>query len=251
MPGIVFPPNWKKICRQNLRVASESIIKEMDTIGLRDAILVNLRNSFNFKDAHAKPALAFSGGLDSSVLAALMIEQDLPFTAVTIAASEDHPDYQHAMLLNEHFNFPLKVVLIDPDEKPDDMYDLLFSEITELGFGFVIGGDTIDEQLGGYAEHQSTEEMREVVFHKYWDRLFSNHLEPMHKAAHAAKVEVALPYLAAFRFIQNIPLNHRANNFERKIILKNLAERLGIPVEIITRPKFGLCNVLQAEQMTS
>ncbi len=221
----------------------------MDTIGLKEAVSLALRNSFNFKNPQAKAALAFSGGVDSSVLVALAMEENLPFTAVTIASSDLHPDFSHAMLMHQVFNFRLKAIVVNPDQNPENMYNLLFAEIAEVGFGFVVCGDTIDQQLGGYADHEYSIEPRELVFQKYWDRLIPNHLVPLQKAAKANQIEVALPYLAASRFIQTIPINHRATDYDRKIILRSLAEKLGIPPEIITRPKFGLCNVLQTEQM--
>jgi len=249
MAGIIYPANWKMICRQDLYIAPDTHVIEMDTIGLNDTLLLALRNSFNFKDAKTRAALAFSGGLDSSVLTVLAMEENLPFTAVTIACSDTHPDFAHAMLLHQQFNFQLKALIIDPGQNPDDMYDLLFAEIAELGFGFVVCGDTIDEQLGGYAQHQFTKESRVAVFRKYWNNLMPKHLVPLHRAAHANNIEVALPYLAAARFIQTIPINHRATDSDRKIILKRLAEKLGVPTEIITRPKFGLCNVLQTERV--
>lgn len=260
MEGIIFPERWREqasifpIVPNGLRTIpiSLEILEDLLAGYVRDAIA-----AFNGQDF----ALALSAGLDSSVLAVLISKLKRGFSGVTIADSEDHPDIFHSRLLAKKLGIKHHEIIIPREERGPNLYFNLFKAVSDSGFSCAICGDAIDEILGGYWPHQEPDDYQEMplnapkylpreirrtfVFNHFWQRLTADHLVHLDKYSRLFGVQVALPYLAAASPLSLIPLADRANDFERKIILRQLAAKIGIPDEIIQRKKLGLCNVFR------
>ncbi len=263
MPGIIHPSDWEKIVRTSSVFVNMEDEKPLNKIGLDFLLQQALLSSIQAFDTNRPIALGFSGGVDSSVLALELTELEAKFTAITLVGHEDHPDLIHANILAKVFEFNQMdfnhiVVIKNMKEKPIDMYSVLFETMKEQGFDQVICGDAIDEILGGYWQHQlpcgthpdpdtDIEDVRREVFERFWEELYTRHLSMLDYYAKQFGVSVALPYLAAFDRLVRIPMSQRANSTGRKIILRQLAAHLGVPDEIINRPKFGLVNAWNAE----
>jgi len=241
MPGIVCPLDWRKIIRQDLTVPSNSQNLYSPHWLLRK-LFEAVQLSLQTLGEENQIALCLSGGLDSSVLAVLMSKLRIRFTAVTVAAEENHAD--PAIMLADQFKIKHHLVKIPADANRKDLHDILFSKIKLIDINCAICGDAADELFGGYWLHQIPNGSRQKAFQRYWEKLFSDHLNSMHFLAEQMGISVALPYLAAHEYIEKIIMQQRVNSRERKIILRQMAQLLEMPEQIINRPQLTLCNVL-------
>lgn len=250
MSGIIYPKNWREVIE-----TTKVIETELRNVGVKEVeveISTRLVESIDLFGG-AQVCLALSGGLDSSVLAVLLKKIGGDFTAITIGSSENHPDIVLAKSIAEQFQLKHLVSILIPPRQSEDIYDDLFGIIAKMGFKKSIHADCIDEMIGGYWEHQRPsmlkeyrgdviEEKRRWIFEDFWQRLIPEHLQPMDMYASGHGISVALPYLAAHNLLRSVGIEQRVNDFARKIILRELAEELGIPDEIINRKKLGLCS---------
>jgi asparagine synthetase B (glutamine-hydrolysing) len=239
MSGIVCPAEWRKIIRQNLIVPSNGQNLYSPHWLLRklfEAVQFSLQTLGEEKHI----ALCLSGGLDSSVLAALLSKLRIRFTAVTVAAEENHADL--AKMTAEQFRFSHQLVKIPSDADRKDIHDILFSKIKLMNINCAICGDAADELFGGYWLHQIPNGSRQKAFQRYWQNRFPDHLNSLNFLAGQMGISVALPYLAAHEDIEKIIMRQRVNPRERKIILRQMAQLLELPEQIINRPKLTLCN---------
>lgn len=250
--GIICPSDWIALCEDCNIITNERKPVHLDQFYHWICVALG-RCLAQFPSG--KVALALSGGLDSSVLATVLAQNGVDFTPVTIAGMDDHPDVVHAKILTQHMGLTDKhIVRIVSRTTETDMYDILFRTMHALNFHNVICGDCIDEMLGGYWPHQSAKSFlngqfsRKAIFKRFWQELRPKHLNPLNQYATQHGVSVALPYLAAKEKLVTIPMTQRVNSRARKIIMRRLAVRLGIPAEIIQRPKYGLVNILQKDR---
>lgn len=240
--GIIFPRNWegmikREVVGRKLQVVTTGELEVELEIAMRKSLA-----EFGDKEF----CLALSGGLDSSVLAVLLMEKKVEFTAITIAADRNHPDVIFAKKLAEKFKLDHKVCFLGHQRTSRDVYDDLFYVISNFS-RCVICADAVDEMLGGYVIHRdASEEERKNVFENFWQRLIPEHLRPMNYYAAKHNVMVVLPYLAAYSFLRDIDMSQRVGGGQGKIgkiILRQLARKLGVPESIIDRRKYGLCSV--------
>lgn len=254
MGGIRYPRNWENILQQpvfaeNLRIISLGKI--------RSALINEMMNMYYhvFADVVDKRiCLALSGGIDSSILAAFMRLNNMPFTAITLGSGPEHPDIIHAKLLARQFAFEHRVFLPSAAKSGKDVYNDLFLAISSIGFKYAICADAVDEMLGGYWEHinyakfckdeskNDTEKMK-WTFERFWSRLAVNHLDPMNHYAEKYGIEVILPYLAINDLLRSTIPSQRVCGEHGKVVLRGLGDQLGLPDEIINRPKLGLCDI--------
>lgn len=239
--GIIFPESWRKIVRKGevvggeLRVVAVGEVKATVLEGLREILALFGGERF---------CLALSGGLDSSVLAALLTELKAEFTAITIAASKKHPDVTCAKNLARKLKLDHKICLLGHQRTSSDIYDDLFYIISSFGFQYAICADTADEMLGGYISHkEAADSNRKGVFDFFWQDLLGKHLWPMCRYAERHGVAVALPYLAAHDLLRQVSMSQRVDGEQGKIILRQLAQELGVPKALITRRKYGLDSI--------
>ena len=146
--------------------------------------------------------------------------------------------------LAQSFGLEHKVCILGHRRTSREIYADLFYIIGSFGFQCAICADTADELLGGYILHRDApEEEHRAVFEDFWSELVPKHLESMGHYAKEHNVAVVLPYLAAHNFMRHIALSQRIDNEQGKIILRQLAQKLGVPESIINRRKYGLCSV--------
>jgi asparagine synthetase B (glutamine-hydrolysing) len=247
MNGIIYPNNWLDIINNNKVLAGNNIINTRTLLTeIRLRLLESIRQ-FNNKPF----CLALSGGIDSSILATVLVRLNCKFTAVTLGSKENHPDVIHAKILQKKLKFDHKLLILPNLRSSIDEYEDLFSAINRFGFHNVICGDTVDEMLGGYWMHNCVEkdyvnlnpEIHKFTYEFLWKDLVKYHLEPMTKYAEKMDVQIALPYLGANDLLRNIDISQRSGISGNKIILRELANDLGVPLEIMNREKLGLCSI--------
>lgn len=253
--GIVYPVDWKRLCELENVICNPTCENASDTYQLEKVIAHELSQALACLTA-TDIGLALSGGLDSSILAQMLKTSGASFTALTIADSSDHPDALHSRLVAKQINLNHIVHILDKNDKSSDKYDLLFQIAQKHGLTGMICGDTIDEQLGGYYYHQhpehfdhdpihSADQKLRVVYNDYWRRLYTDHLQPLHEFSVKHNIQTALPYLGLLSFTCQLPMRQRSDSKRGKKILRELGLRLGLPNEVLTRKKLGLCNVIR------
>lgn len=252
MFGIVYPKDWREIINR-----TEISRHFPSNNNLRKSIENSLKQILFSND---QAVLCLSGGVDSSVVAVLLKNLKSATQCFTIACHPHHPDIAHAGILTKTFSLSHLICLHHPtpEDNCEDMYEILFSTCHRLGYNEVICCDTIDEMIGGYWAHQepvkffsqqniSVTHPEREIFDYYWQRLITNHLEPLDIWSKHFKIKVNLVYLnrEVIQAVQKYPLNQRTDQLERKKPLKQIARDIGVPDVIINRKKLGLCDILK------
>ncbi len=210
------------------------------------------------------PTLAFSGGIDSVLLANYMKEIGIK-PHLTCVGVEDSPDLEAAEKAADYLDMPLSTRIYGETEI-DEHLDAILASVEEAnpmkigvaiplylvaldassqGCRVIVSGNGSDELFGGYAryveQYQKGESVRETM---YSDVIHSYEVnfERDWKICVDLGTELRLPYAdpELTRFALSLPLSCKlpSNGKEpRKIILRRLASRLGFPDEVTWRPK--------------
>ena len=203
-----------------------------------------------------------SGGVDSSVLLALLLDVLPSFTNIivhSIASNKQHPDivyskcivfYLHK-LKNIHHNINILLptkndlkksnYILKKEEGEVDPYYMLMKSVkphtTEI-----ICGDTIDEQLGGYYKHIDEESLDISM-----EQLIPNHLSVLDTFSSHFGINVFLPYGSkqVMSCSSHFLFKELVDQDNRKKPMRELARKLQIPEVIIERRKIGLCSAME------
>lgn len=207
--------------------------------------------------------LSYSGGVDSSLilvkLLSLFPEENI--NAVTIAKREDYPDVKyseefvkkiqregrkikHNVHLTEISPQDIKEsnnILGKKGEKVDNYY-MLMKILSNQDVKKVVGGDVIDELMGGYYAHSKNPRL--TTFEEFMSKLIPNHLEILDKMSTHFGIEVFLPYgskevmYCASKFF----LGELVKRDKRKRLIYEIARKNNVSQEIIERRKYGLVS---------
>jgi asparagine synthase (glutamine-hydrolysing) len=213
----------------------------------------------------SSPTLAFSGGIDSTLLAYYLKRVGVR-PRLTCVGSTDSPDIDASEAAANALDLPLSIktfteadiddhlgVILGSVEETDPMKVGVATSLYFVAFDAatrpcraLFSGNGSDELFGGYAkyaqEYQSLgEHVRETMFRDV-ARSHEVNLERDWKVCSDLGLELRLPYTdtGLTRFALSLQLSHKlpAEGKEpRKIILRYLAKRLGLPKDISERPK--------------
>ncbi len=257
------PDSQKEIGQKELQEVLNTIFKEYG----EQAVKINDGKIFT----------TLSGGLDSTIALAFLRKgfPDTPIETFTMGGDESHPDLQNARLAAKKFNSTHHEFIPNPDEIqgaldefkkafPDvdimrhhgsvDVF-MLYQYMKEAHSQTVIVHDGIDELMGGYWGHRKEIEpaKKAEAFISFWQKLVPGHLEPLTKTANHFNIKLLFPYLDSriISTISQIPLDERTTKALSKIPLRNIAQKIGVPQEIIDRPKRGQVGMLDREGQKS
>jgi asparagine synthetase B (glutamine-hydrolysing) len=190
--------------------------------------------------------LAYSGGIDSTIMLAELTEYygKGVIHTYTIASRENHPDVLFARKGAKHYDSIHHEFIVEPedlsiDDQPgDNAVRQFFNIVSDYTFE-IICCDGIDEYMCGYYDHMAEPD---YYYSHYLSRLNPDHLQPLHK--NSGSVFVYLPYLEGHfvGVMQEIDINDKVSNKERKKIMILWAKKLNIPEEIIDRNKYGFVD---------
>lgn len=205
--------------------------------------------------ADAKVACLLSGGLDSSIVAALLIERGLDVDFYTI---ENEDDAQYVVDFENHFNIKVerlkynqddvlqnddlfREIYLDTNESPIDLGSVvpqyyLMKTIAAAGdYRVVFTGDGADELFGGYSRIHDYDSQGSDVF----SELPYYHLPRLDKSSMRFTLELRNPFLshAVINTALALPLAARTD----KKILKDTFGHL-LPKSILARKKVALKN---------
>ncbi|NVM28670.1 MAG: hypothetical protein HWN65_07495 [Candidatus Helarchaeota archaeon] len=206
--------------------------------------------------------LLLSGGIDSSLLAALLMEMDANFNSLVIG-SKKSKDLHAAQQAAESLGLSLETLEFDVqtleriiplliyhlesrDEKKLNIAFPLFHAAEYLhkkNHNVILTGQGADELFGGYERHETQfqknpNELPDLL----WDdieNLYLGNLQRDDAASMASTVELRLPYLTRNLIEQamQIPPSLKIQPPIRKYVLRDLGKRVGLPKTITQKPK--------------
>ncbi len=212
-----------------------------------------------------KVHLAYSGGIDSSLVLKKIVQFRYPLVAHTMATSGTHPDMKSATryiqclkeqsIDIEHIKHIVSVSEQDlsesnrllglQDTEPDNYYMLM--KALALHCYKIMTCDCIDELMGGYYSHQNAKDKLEAL-RRHLSRLIPDHLQILDRISSHFGIDVWEPYgsepvMASARAFN---VGELVDDSARKKPVYLIAARNDIPKEIIERRKYGLCSALDA-----
>jgi asparagine synthase (glutamine-hydrolysing) len=231
-----------------------------------DALKRSLLDSFARLGSDTSCAILFSGGVDSSLAAALAAKQCGKTLLVTTRSLGAHDDTAapkaatllglplHTVELNSQIiweTLPEVIYSIETSRQMDVEIALPFylasKKAAEEGCTTVISGQGPDELFAGYAKHVQTyiEKGPDALTEQLWKEVSVTHdanLERDERAIAAHGVDSFFPYLDQL-FVQNslsVPIEWKVSpdgTPQRKIIFRELAQLLGVPEKIANAKK--------------
>lgn len=213
-----------------------------------------------------KVAVAFSGGVDSSVVACLAKYSGLDVQLVTVGL-DDQPEVQFAQEAAKELDLPLYLKLYTKNELEKTLEKVLWlteesssvsssiaipfywtaENTAKLGYPVLLAGQGADELFGGYnrylAEYSQSNE--EFVRKKMFDDVvnaYDDNFQRDNQVCAFHGVELRLPYIdsSVVDFSLRLPFHHKINSINdnlRKQILRRVAQNLDIPDFIANKPK--------------
>ncbi len=211
-------------------------------------------------------AVAFSGGLDSSLVAYLAsklgVKVNLPHVSM-----ENQAETEEAIEASNGLNLPLQVHLFkDSDvektlpkaveliEEPDPVkasvglpFYWAAEKAAEAGFRVMLAGQGADELFGGYQRYvneyckEGSEKVRKTMFHDVV-KIHESNLERDLKITSFHDVELRLPF-ASFElagFALSLPIEckiEKKPDTLRKLVLRKVALNAGMPSSMVDKPK--------------
>ncbi len=229
---IVYPSNWKR----NYEDLDHSHTT-LEIIEILSEVLKQLDVNH----------LAYSGGIDSTVMLAVMCKIFDEVHTYTISSREDHPDVLFSRTGSEYYNTIHHEFIVAPTHRETDIFEgdnavrQLFELVSEYT-NRLICCDGIDEFMCGYYDHQKDTESRYTY---YLSRLLPDHLVVLD--SNSDNVEVFLPYLDSrlVDIFRSIPLLEKVDEKNRKKIMLNMATELGVSKKITGRNKYGFVDAFK------
>ncbi len=208
--------------------------------------LLELLKQQEFPD---KVAVAFSGGIDSSVVAFFASKKaSVNLYTAGVPGCHDFASAEHSAKLlrlnlreievegsiKEHIDTLSNIVGVNDNFVLSYLLPVYFVAGSCEEEAIVLGAGA-DELFGGYAKYLRIENKEEEM-KKDYDRLVKNSFEV--KIAKYFRKKLIMPFLnkEIIEFAFSLPLNLKINNGIRKYILREVA-RMVIPEEIVEKPK--------------
>jgi asparagine synthase (glutamine-hydrolysing) len=210
--------------------------------------------------------VAFSGGLDSSVLAFLAKKSGVRVELVH-ASMKNQSETEHAKKMADELKLPIHCVSFTEDdllealpvvlcliEEPDPIkasigipFYWAAEKTAEMKLKVMLAGQGADELFAGYRRYvddyirKGREKAEETIFRDVVG-LFKSNLERDMKICNFHGVEMRLPFATyeVARFAVDLPIELKIQPTEttlRKLVLRNLARNLGLPQQAVERPK--------------
>ena len=209
-------------------------------------------------------SLAFSGGLDSSIIAYLALSSGKKIDALVIGY-EGCLDHSWASEAASLLGIRVKEIIVDdemvrnaiqvlekylPRKSPMDLAiaSIFYIASKNSSKKFLVAGQGSDELFGGYRKYADAFERWGIgraaeLMRKDVEQLHLMNLERDELASSLGGSDLIAPYLVkelyelALSIDPELKLRKTGEGIARKWILRKAAERLGLPRELVERPK--------------
>ncbi|MEM3627663.1 MAG: asparagine synthetase B [Candidatus Bathyarchaeia archaeon] len=214
-------------------------------------------------------AVAFSGGLDSSLIAFLAKSLGVDVHLVYVSL-KDQPEIEHAKIAAEELQMPIHIYLYNEGEVEETLPKVLWlieeadpvkasvgipmywtaERAAEAKFRILLAGQGADELFGGYKRYADVyarfggERARETIF-KDTLKMYESNFERDFKICNFHNLELRIPFAAyqIAKFAAELPLELKVelpNNGLRKLVLRRVARNLGLPKFIVEKKKMAI-----------
>lgn len=211
-------------------------------------------------------AVAFSGGLDSGVIAFLAAKYRVNVHLIHVSL-KNQAETEEARKAAEELHVPIQVYLFEEEdvekvvakvveliEEPDPVKTAIgvpfywtAEKTAEAGFEVLLAGQGADELFGGYQRYindyllYGKEKVRRNMFEDVV-KLHESNIERDVKICSFHDVELRLPFAsyAIADFALSVPLELKIEKKAeslRKLVLRKTAENMGLPATIAAKPK--------------
>lgn len=214
-----------------------------------------------------KFAIAFSGGLDSSLLAKVADDNYNDVTLISVGFANSHDiefskivakkmDINHLtyeIKIVEFYKILKKILLAIPCNNISHIENCLAFYFIALlassnGFKLVLTANGFDELFCGYDRFRQVFSKGEVEINKLMDEKIENELtlfEEINNVMSEFDIIIRQPFLAQdfIDFAKKIPIDKKIkgnDDFLRKHILREVAMSLNVPMEAALKPKKAL-----------
>ncbi|MBC8482286.1 MAG: asparagine synthase [Thaumarchaeota archaeon] len=230
-------------------------------------LLDEMENAVKETVTDKKIGVAFSGGVDSTLLAKLVKDMGYDIHLLTIGFQDSH-DINFAKEVNQLLNFPHSISEIDPEKfkevsqkihqiiKSDNLSwnenSIAFYYVAELaqknGLKTVVTANGIDELFCGYNSYREAIEKGEDEVVKMMNDKLKNEKEMM-VAINAVTAEFGVTMIQPFllpnfiEYAKKIPVSekiHGQDDMQRKHPIRELAMDYGIPEVAAQKQKKAL-----------
>lgn len=254
----------------NLKPVSKTILEDNSEINLnnhlKDQLKYNLINSLKKRlRGLSRVGIMFSAGIDSTLLAQLCDDLGVETLLYTVG-HKDSVDAEFAQKTAKDMGLPIKIYRVEVEDVRK-YFPLVLNAIEEfnvmkLGVGMpaymaaemahedgirvMLSGQGADELFAGYHRYLKfyQEEGEGTQNHLKEDisNIYQVNLQRDDAVTMAHSVELRVPYLDldVINMAMNIPIKYKINSENdllRKCILREVAQELGVPKEIVKRPK--------------
>lgn len=211
-------------------------------------------------------AVAFSGGLDSSIIAFLAKSFGVEVHLVSVSL-KNQPEIEYTKKAAEALNLPLHIHLYGEKAIEEVLSKVLWiieepnpvkasigipvfwtaKKTSDMGFKVMLAGQGADELFGGYKRYLNDclrygeEHVQKTIFNDIV-RMYENNFERDSKICNFHNVELRLPFAMyqLAKFAASLPLQIKIespNDTLRKRVLRNVAENIGLPHFIVNKTK--------------
>ena len=226
----------------------------MDLINQK--LLENIQNSISEVVPKKKIGIAFSGGVDSTLVSKICTDMGFDIVLLTIGFSESH-DIIFSKEVNEQLNYSHHILEIDPEtfskitsniHKVIATDNLSWNEnciafyyvsklAKSLNLDVVITGNGIDELFCGYNAYREAFDGGESKIKEVMDSKLENELKMMNAVnviASEFNVKILQPLLSSkfIEYAKTVPITekiHSSDDLYRKHIIRKLASDVGVP----------------------
>lgn len=230
-------------------------------------LLENIKNSISDTVKEKKIGIAYSGGVDSTLISKICSDMNYDITLLTIGFPESH-DILFAKEVNEQLNYPHHVLEIDSETfasisqkinqtiKTENLSwnenSIAFYYVSKLANSLnldtVVTANGIDELFCGYNAYREAFSGGESQINEVMNTKLDNELEMMKAVNLVASefgVKILQPLLSQkfIEYAKTVPISEKITDSEdlyRKHIIRKLAKEINVPEISCTKRKKAL-----------